>query len=150
MDTDTTGCQSADWCLAVTDTGQDSSVNTTAPGPERRSRFARRGTRLACVLASIALAGGGGVVAAAWHPEIIKAALGVKENSGTPQDQSSTLWVGADTLSSDALMILIPVVSLASAIGGIMWALGSQRGQGIVIGALIAGVSVVMIKTIVQ
>jgi hypothetical protein len=105
---------------------------------------------LACLLACITLAGSAGAVAVAWHPEIIKSALGVTDNSGAPTDSSETLWAGADTLSNDALMILIPVVSLASAIGGIMWALGSQRGQGIVMGALIAGVAVVMIKTIVQ
>jgi hypothetical protein len=126
-------------------------MNTTTPSPGPRRGLARRGiARLACLLACVALAGSGAVVAVAWHPEIIKSALGGTDNSGIPTDQSGTLWSGVNTLSSDALMILIPVVSLASAIGGIMWALGSQRGQGIVMGALIAGVAVVMIKTIVQ
>jgi hypothetical protein len=105
---------------------------------------------LAAAFVGVALA----FVAVKWlggsHAEIIKAALKAPGAGSASNRDVSKLIKGADSLADDALLILVPVVSLASGIGGIMWALGSQRGQGIVIGALVAGASAVMVKGIVS
>jgi hypothetical protein len=124
----------------------------------RRQQLRRALRRSGPWLATIVVA----VLAVSSDAMIIQAALVanapkpcVAASGKTPQsgdctnDGSAQLIAGAQQLSTDALEILVPVVSLASGIGGIMWALGSQRGQGIVIGALVAGAAAVMIKTIV-
>ena len=96
-----------------------------------------------CVLMCIGLLGG-------VHAHILESALAPKSKTpGKPSDGAGQLYTGVNTLSNDLLAIMVPTVSVASAGGGIAWALGSHRGQGIVIGALLSGVTVVLLKTFV-
>jgi hypothetical protein len=132
-------------------------VDTGGSWSLRRRSAQRAVTALAvaCV-AALALTSQAAIIKSALNPGGSSAATSSAscQNNSTPQcqasgDGSSQLVNGANTLSSDALEVLVPTVTLAGGIGGIMWSLGSQRGQGIVIGAVIAGVAAVMIRTIV-
>lgn len=87
---------------------------------------------------------------AGGHADIIKSALAPNVKASDNGDVNvANLAAGANLLASDALYLLVPTVSLACAAGGIAWACGSQRGQGIVVGAVVAGVMVVCLRTII-
>lgn len=60
-------------------------------------------------------------------------------NSAAAGDTTS-LYNTINGLSTDATYILVPSVSLAGAVGGILWAFGAHRGPQIVAGAVVAGV----------
>jgi hypothetical protein len=81
------------------------------------------------------------------HPPTSAGALsGGKAATG----DASNLWNDVNGLSTDALYLLMPTVTLAGAVGGIFWAVGARRGPMIVGGAVMAGVIGAGLKVIVQ
>jgi hypothetical protein len=88
------------------------------------------------------------------HVDLLEGAFGKAPTgpagSGSASKDTSNLYHDVNTLATDARYILVPSVSLAGAVGAITWALGSRRGPGIVVGAVIAGVVGVGLTTIVQ
>ena len=88
------------------------------------------------------------------HVNLLQAAFGVHSTtnpaSGRASANATSLFTSVSNLSTDALYILLPTVTLAGAVGGIVWAAGSRRGPSIVVGAIVAGVIGAGLKTIVQ
>ena len=88
------------------------------------------------------------------HVDLLQAAFGVhatkKPAGGGAVSNATQLFNSVQSLSTDALYILLPTVTLAGAVGGIVWAAGSRRGPSIVVGAIVAGVIGAGLKTIVQ
>ena len=85
------------------------------------------------------------VVAVDSRAWIISAAFG---DNGKGDSNVVSLAASLGKLSDDALGVMAPVASLGGIVGGIMWALGSQRGQGLVTGSVVGGVMAVSITTI--
>jgi hypothetical protein len=104
---------------------------------------------------AVALAGSMLVVALLafnGHVNLLKDALGGQSGSakGAAGKDTTDLFTKVDALSTDAIYVLGPCVTLAGAVGGILWARGARRGPGIVAGAVAAGVVGAGLKTIVS
>jgi hypothetical protein len=76
------------------------------------------------------------------HADLLQGAFNStpKKPSGSSATDTTNLYNEIGSLSTDATYILLPSVSLAGAVGGIVWAFGGHRGPSIVTGAVIAGV----------
>ena len=113
--------------------------------------------RAARVTLAIALAGSmlaGVVLAFHGHVNLLRDAFGASSGSAAGQNgqaaDTSNLYTEVNNLSTDAIYVLGPCVTLAGAVGGILWALGGRRGPSIVAGAVAAGVVGAGLKTIVS
>jgi hypothetical protein len=106
------------------------------------------------LLAVVAVTLAGMLLALHPHADLLRTAFGVSNTSGAgsgkESSQAATLYKHVQSLSTDALYVLLPSASLAGAVGGIFWAAGSRRGPSIVGGAIVAGVVGAALRTIVQ
>jgi hypothetical protein len=138
---------------AAVENGSDS-----RPGPARcwgrGSAGAMSHPYLLLAAAAAATAIAGMLLVLNAHADLLQAAFGVtpkaKGPAGGATTNTTTLFNNISNLSTDAIYILLPTVTLAGAVGGIVWAAGSRRGPTIVVGAIVAGVIGAGLKTIVQ
>lgn len=131
---------------------QPADIPLVKHGSDSRSRPASARGRTGAAIVShpylliptVAIALAGMLLLLHAHADLLRAAFGVpnttKVGGGAASTNAQGLFHHVQSLSTDALYVLMPSVTLAGAVGGIAWAAGSRRGPSIVGGAIVAGV----------
>jgi hypothetical protein len=104
--------------------------------------------RVGAALLVVALAAVLLVVACDSHAWIIGDALGQTGKGTAPDANIPTLVKHLAALATDAMWVVEPAATLGGITGGAMWAVGSQRGQGILLGSVSGGVLALSMSTI--